>query len=320
MPSLPETLLRLLAAVLIFEAAVRVLLLVVPGTIPSLAGTHAARIPTGLMLASEGFDTIYRHDPELGWTNRPRQEDGVTVHAIGTRATSAVPNAHADVLLVGDSFTFGTDVRDEETYAWALSSTATVRNHGVPGYGPGQMLLTSRRHGEDADVVIMALLIMDLERALYDHFFNPKPRFVQTDAGLQLTNVPVPTRAEQLQAQRFSPRSVDVIRVLARRLMPQEPDPSELVRAILERFLAETRASGAIPRVVALPSGYDHEPEGWLGHLCDDPACISLVDALDGLERAEVVGAGGHWNALGHRRIAQAMAPVVASAVEEAGR
>jgi len=109
------------------------------------------------------------------------------------------------ILVLGDSFTFGTDVSDDETYADDLEAAlpnTEVLNLGVQGYGQDQMLLYLKEEGVKyhPDVVILGYLNMDTYRNLWKFFAFAKPKFDMTPNGLQLTNVPVPT-PEQVLAE-----------------------------------------------------------------------------------------------------------------------
>ena len=111
-----------------------------------------------------------RFDPELGWDTPPNREAtsdlwSYSTDANGSRRLPAAVPARADGLIVasyGDSFTFGNEVEDGETFQAFLSefTGAVVLNYGVPGYGTAQALLKLERHvaqGRHPDVVILGL-------------------------------------------------------------------------------------------------------------------------------------------------------------------
>lgn len=110
-----------------------------------------------------------------------------------------------EIALVGDSFTFGYEVRYEDTWGYQLDQMLGeefhVLNFGVTGYGLGQMYL---RYEEEVrprrpDVVLLSFISDDLSRTLrvYPFLSSPrwgarfsKPRFVLQDGELTIVNIP----------------------------------------------------------------------------------------------------------------------------------
>jgi hypothetical protein len=103
---------------------------------------------------------MYEPDPELGWRHRPGEHhqppyapEGTpittTFLADGSRLTGPPPASPAGtILLVGDSFTVGWAVSDDETYAWRLQARfphAAVVNRAAAGYGTLQALIVLER-------------------------------------------------------------------------------------------------------------------------------------------------------------------------------
>ena len=99
---------------------------------------------------------MVEYDSTLGWRNKPgtyvyagysldAPDITVTIRTDGSRATAIREEERPEhVVLLGDSFTFGWAVSDEDTYAWQLHerfSKAEFSNHGAPGYGTYQSLL-----------------------------------------------------------------------------------------------------------------------------------------------------------------------------------
>jgi hypothetical protein len=133
-------------------------------------------------------------DPLLGWKNRPSfrntgplfDADRGTTNSNGARGSTDYPYRRTDkkrIVVVGDSFAFGQEVNDEETYAAVLGSSlrdTEVINLGVIGYGIDQMLLTVK--GEalkySPDLIIVAFISDDIERSLVSFRDFAKPLFV----------------------------------------------------------------------------------------------------------------------------------------------
>lgn len=145
---------RLIAVVvgLVIGAVVSAALLVGLGVRPRalvqrvLAGDREARI----------FG-IHRLDDTIGYTLvararfRHREQAFDVVYNVDGAGARSVPGSVPErprVLVLGDSWTFGHGVEDEQTYSAHLQSLwhdVAVRNLGVMGYGPAHVLLTLER-------------------------------------------------------------------------------------------------------------------------------------------------------------------------------
>lgn len=158
--------------------------------------------------------SLLRYDAELGWEPRPgaRSRDGlVSIDERGVRR-DGLPVAQEGIPLrivtVGDSFTFGAEVGDAESWSAQLGEllrargvAAEVINLGVNGYGIDQAVLRFERDGVPfaPDVVVLGLQPENLMRGLglFRPFLFPdtnvplsKPRFVAEGEGFTLVNQP----------------------------------------------------------------------------------------------------------------------------------
>jgi hypothetical protein len=151
-----------------------------------------------------GFGRMAYH-PRLGWLPRPgRFSDGWTwnVDASGVRSNGrsiATVSQHRPILAVGDSFTFGDEVEDSETWVAHLEEVLNTRvlNAGVGAYGIDQAFLRAELLLDkyDPDVVILSFISDDINRAEYSYYPSArgwKPYFEYRDGSLILRNVPVP--------------------------------------------------------------------------------------------------------------------------------
>lgn len=160
-------------------------------------------------------------DAELGWTVRPDATslDGKartnSIAARGTREYArAKPAGGTRLVCVGDSFTWGDEVGDADTFEAQLE---TLRpdfeciNLGVAAYGTDQALLRWRRDGERLapDVLVVGLLLENIGRNVnrYRPLWYPgsgsapsKPRFVLAHDRLELVRQPFATGAELADA------------------------------------------------------------------------------------------------------------------------
>lgn len=155
------------------------------------------------------------YDEILGWTYPPNsvvQNGLLTTNSIGIRAQREYPTSPPEdalrIVLLGDSFTADIDVTDEESWGAQLEVMlnqrgirAEVMNFGVGGYGMGQAYLRWRHAARDysPDIVIFGLQPENLNRNvnvfrtiyLYgDAVPLAKPRFILTERGLDVVNMP----------------------------------------------------------------------------------------------------------------------------------
>lgn len=174
-----------------------------------------------------------RYHPLLGWTGRPdfvATKDGIPIrtnsHGYRDREpVDAVESGTLSVLFLGDSFTWGDEVRLEERYTSLLETSCgsacgrlpPVRaiNKAIIGYGTAQSLLDYLLASDDRriDVVILALYTgNDLtDNAAVDSPSGPRPRLIRChrdDAaeGLCLEGVPVPPVVDWPEHRLIDPR------------------------------------------------------------------------------------------------------------------
>ncbi len=196
-------------------------------TLRFAAGTTLAGLLIGLALleaalglqakriaASEETDPgLIRYDETLGWSLAPgwsgahRHYDfdvRYSVSPAGFRHDPALPaGARPRTLVLGDSFTFGTGVRDGETFVSRLNQMPAAGspflNLGVIGYSTDQQLLLLRRLRSlyrPEEVLLVVYLgndLFDNRRPFPLQAENAKP-YVRLDreGALVLENQPVP--------------------------------------------------------------------------------------------------------------------------------
>ena len=147
-----------------------------------------------------------QHDPLLGWIPKAGDytdanywgkslvilEDGIRGNGKGVRK-----EGKPLILAVGDSFTFGAEVADEETWPATLErlSGARVLNGGVFAYGLDQTVLRAERLAAifHPDVIVVSFIpdnVNRTERAVRTG--ASKPYFDVVGGRLELRNTPVP--------------------------------------------------------------------------------------------------------------------------------
>jgi hypothetical protein len=157
-------------------------------------------------------DPINEFSRTLGWEVRPNlRTDGITSNSAGLRGLreySWEPRAdQVRVLCVGDSFTFGEHLRDEETMPVRLeaelnqgSATWEVLNLGVVAYGTDQQWLRLSEKGlrYKPSIVVLGFFEENLDRNVLSFRDYAKPYFLLRHGQLVLQNVPVPAPEELL--------------------------------------------------------------------------------------------------------------------------
>jgi hypothetical protein len=172
-----------------------------PLAVSSISSAHRDVLTRLLEDRTEHF----AYSASLGWTLKPNSTSGAgRSNAAGLRAgreyTRTPPPGTTRIATFGDSFTYGGDVRDHETWQVALESAVPgteVLNFGVSAYGLDQAYLrwvTEGRHYEPS-VVLIGYYSENLGRHVgrYRPFYRPttviplaKPRFTLGGDGLVL--------------------------------------------------------------------------------------------------------------------------------------
>lgn len=155
------------------------------------------------------------HDPLLGYVpkagaasrdNRWRAQ--VTIDAAGLRQNGGpLPTAAHGVLAVGDSFTFGDQVSDHETWPAGLEHELRVPvwNGGVFGYSFAQAVLRAEQLLPQlpVDRLVLSFIADDLRRCEFSARYAEVPWFAIEGDTLQLRGVPVPERAPRRSDEPF---------------------------------------------------------------------------------------------------------------------
>jgi hypothetical protein len=160
-----------------------------------------------------------RYHPVLGWSGNPNYvetNDGILIQTNSRGYRDREPLEVVDgqklrVLFLGDSFTWGDDVRLEDRFTSLLEASCGAHcdplppihaiNKGIIGYGTAQSFLqyVLARNEEPSDIVILGLFTgNDLsDNAVVDSPSGPRPRLIRCDREsarhqLCLEGVPVP--------------------------------------------------------------------------------------------------------------------------------
>jgi len=177
-------------------------------TIASITGMNEWKEGTGNDL------TFYwdKYHPTYGWTNLPgyrsdaRVPFKVTINNQGLRGQRDYSLTRTKgmkrMAVLGDSFTFGEDVDDDQTlpvYLERMLKDAEVLNFGVHGHGLDEMTLRLEDvFAYDPDHILLVLAIPpDLERTVLYNYDHPMPAFTIEDGSLVAKNIPVPVTFRQ---------------------------------------------------------------------------------------------------------------------------
>ena len=279
------------------------------------------------------------YDPTRGWILKPdirdmRVFDGtiLNTNSKGIRGTGEYDYARTSgrqrVVVLGDSFTFGAEVADDQTFCKYLRANlenVDVLNLGVQGYGHDQMLLYLRDEGVKyhPDVVMVGFTFIDVYRNIENFFAYSKPKFESISGRLTLTNVPVPSPEQVLAREPYRLKALDVFEILKQKLRwaagKNEADAESITRLLLDEIVSTARGIGATPVFVYLPVNDEILPtapsglidklpsierrEEYLRRICqnDNVPCLFL-GSLFRQEAAKGVdfNVKGHWNAKGH--------------------
>lgn len=213
------------------------------------------------------------HHPVRGWAVAPNVRnlevfDGkrLSTDSHGLRGTREVPFEKAPgtlrIAIFGDSFTFGEEVSDDETFAHQLERLlpgVEVLNFGVHGYGHDQELLYLREALPlyRPDIVLVGHVTDDSMRNMLAFRSFAKPWFRLQGGNLELHGTPVPAPAEFLAAHARGSRLVDLLTMARERVLWRWGDrvgeTDRLTDAILTAIFRDARAAGARPGIVLLP-------------------------------------------------------------------
>ncbi len=147
-------------------------------------------------------DSRHVADPALGYVPRAGYSaDGVSYDAEGFRRSSAAADGRAAILAVGDSFTAGEEVSDDQSWPAHLQQILgrRVLNAGVSGYGLDQTVLRAEKIVPEKQpaAVIVSFIADDVRRTeMRRQWSAEKPYFVIENGALVLRNVPVPPQPD----------------------------------------------------------------------------------------------------------------------------
>jgi len=163
------------------------------------------------------------YDAQLGWKLQPYwsgkhhhydYDVEYNINRDGFRGIDT-RDRESGIAVVGDSFSFGLGVNDEETFVSLLNQKQQNKfyNYSVPGYSTDQQLLLINRHGNELSRHV--LLVVYLGNDIFDNMRSyplqaehGKPFFKLRDDMLSLENTPVPLQPKPAAAKAESISSI----------------------------------------------------------------------------------------------------------------
>ena len=162
------------------------------------------------------------YDEQLGWKLKPfwtgkhhhyDYDVSYNINRQGFRATN-VPAGDDFYSIVGDSFSFGLGVDDDETFTALLNkNTRSFKNFSVPGYSTDQQLLLLKKF--NAVISSRVLLIVYLGNDIFDNMRDyplqaehGKPYYKLENNQLGLKNTPVPLTPKPAAARAVTISSI----------------------------------------------------------------------------------------------------------------
>lgn len=286
-----------------------------------------------------GFDV---YDPTKGWISKSNIRDMqvfgdrfLNTNSRGLRGireySYAKDPGKLRILVLGDSFTFGDEVSDDETFSHFLERmipNSEVINMGVHGYGHDQMLIILREEGKkyNPDIVILGFIYRDMDRNLLQFRDFAKPRFEIRQDTLEVRGVPVPQPDDVLKWDWAKPRIYDIWSFVWHKLLVKtgayQEKKTEITIRILDEINSEIQEMGAISVFVYLVPAWDlsseanstpFRPKGeqFLLSYCAKNGSVMCFSSLphfqDKLKQGLRFKARGHWDAFGHFTVAQAI-------------
>ena len=141
----------------------------------------------------EGFSSVF-------FCNNDDSKIRITITNEGFRFNDHYFSTDSKLLAVGDSFTFGKQVSNSDTWPACLERKLNlgVDNGGVNGYGAAQALkrgMIEINKKKYSTFILSILVGVDFSRDRYSYKFgNPKPAVIQTNKGITWSPVSDPDK------------------------------------------------------------------------------------------------------------------------------
>lgn len=282
------------------------------------------------------YDKFDIYDPTKGWAIKPNLRDMpvfngkfLSSNSKGIRGKSEyeyAKSAKKRILILGDSFTFGDEVSDNETYSYYLQkalASSEVINFGIHGYGHDQMLIYFREEGikYKPAIVILGFVGADIDRNVLEFRDYSKPKFVVLNGKLRLANTSMVEPEEFIKKEFYRSKLIDLLdlayHACSQKLNPSYRQQEEVTTLILDEIVAAVRQIKAIPVFIYLPVGNEMSTfnmklsqEEYLSKYCMDRDVYYMSLRPNFITKANsgsVLKTNGHWGAKEHQTAADAI-------------
>ena len=227
------------------------------------------------------FDKRFVHDSYAGWKNAPNLDTqdnfGASIRTNSQNMRNdedftIEPTGKKRLLIVGDSYSFGHGVSNEDTFAYRLKEYLPdweIMNLAVSATGTDQNYIMYEQYGEKyrPDIVILGFYVLDFNRNTFSFRDYAKPMYVpQDDGSLQLTHSPVLAPRQlidqylndekQIGGWHYSYAYAAFMKIFTT-AVKRDRSPGSLPRrtltGIMEKFASRVRANGAVPVWIIFP-------------------------------------------------------------------
>ena len=277
------------------------------------------------LLKYEEFDKILGWKPKKNFKRFDKDSSLIiSTDQNGFRTTSLdkASKAIGSILFIGDSYTFGDEVSDQESFPFLVQSSLQnykVYNLGVRGYGLDQILLRYRRYKDKFThkIVVLGFVYDDLLRNGLSFREYIKPFFTFENGSLVLNNSPVLEFEHYKKEEFFHSKFIDIVEVLLEsydmRTGQYFNRPIDISKKILSTLVDEIREQNAVPLFVYLPTSTEatrtkEKPSRWeklMFEFCEIKS-VDCISASSGFVDATVnqklkFPINSHWLFEGHK-------------------
>jgi len=234
----------------------------------------------------------------------------------------AKPPEKKRIVVLGDSFTFGEEVSDEETYPYYLQQLlplSEVINFGVTGYAHDQMLIYLKEEGikYGPDIVILGFTDCDINRNILAFRDYAKPRFFLHNGKMVLKGCPIPSPEDIIKEEPYRSKFLDLVNIAYQSLRWKsglnQKEAKDITAAILDEMVKTIKSAGAIPLFVHLPTGTDiSDPreKKFLFNYCEARGILYLSIHpyfYSRIQKGANLKTDNHWSSQEHRIAAEAI-------------
>jgi len=164
------------------------------------------------------FNKDFIYDKWIGWNNRANiKTDKIQTNAQHMRNSQNFNTGYHPgrrrLLILGDSFSFGYGVSNQETYAYQTADhyfpKGDVLYMSISATGTDQHIINYEHYGKQyrPETVVLGFYLLDYSRNLIRFRYYAKPKFELRSEELTLTGSPVPLLLTPPQTRKYLPQN-----------------------------------------------------------------------------------------------------------------